>query len=253
MYVSDHGNSCIRKVTNGAVSTLCGSEEGNEGFADGQGADARFRYPAGLALDTDGDLIVADKGNNCIRKVALADRRVTTVAGSRDGGHAGHGFADGEAAAARFYAPDGVAVDGNNAILVADVNNNRVRMIAGSRVTTLAGSTGSGKVDGEGASARFAFPSALALDERGRLLVADYLNWSCLRVVEASLAPPKRLAVEPVHNLMSVLSQDLGKLLEDTELADVTFAVDSQRFPALSAGGEERLLQRLVQVGAGHA
>jgi hypothetical protein len=104
-------------------------------------------------------------------------------------------------------------------------------MIAGSRVTTLAGSNDQGKVDGEGASARFACPSALALDERGRLLVAD-LNESCLRVVEASLTPPKRLAVEPVHKLELELCQDYGKLLEDTELADVTFAVDSQRFSA---------------------
>ena len=96
--------------------------------------------------------------------MTLADRRVSTVTDGRAGGEAGKGFADGEGAAARFCFPTGVAVDGNNAILVPDQSNHRVRKIAGegARVTTLAGSSEAGKVDGEGASARFNCPLALA-------------------------------------------------------------------------------------------
>jgi len=215
------------------VSTLCGKNE--QGFSDGAAAAARFSCPRGLALDMDGNLIVADRGNHCIRKVAPSDGRVSTVAGSRAGGDAGKGFADGEAAAARFNEPSGVAVDGNNTILVADFSNHRLRMIASenAQVTTLAGSSKAGKVDGEGAGARFYQPLAMTLDERGRLLVVELNNeGGCLRVAKAMLAPRLRLAVEPVQSQTHGALEDYAKLLTDTALADVTFAVDGQRFPA---------------------
>jgi len=230
IYVSDWWNHCIRKVVPAewTVSTLCGKKQ--IGFADGAAAVARFNLPTGMALDMDGTLIIADSGNHCIRKVVLSDGRVSTVAGSRAGGIAGKGFADGETAC--FNQPSAIAVDGNNKILVADFDNHRLRMIAGegALVTTLAGSSEASKVDGEGVSARFSCPSLMALDERGRLLVVDEGNQCCLRVVEASLAP--RLAVEPWKNPLTTLVQDYAKLLRDTSLADVIFAVNGQRFPA---------------------
>ena len=140
IFVADSENHCVRQVApgDGAVTTLVGVG-GEKGFASGQRADARFNEPGGMALDMDGHLIVADVANDCIRKVTTAQGRVTTMAG-----RAGHkGFADGEGVAARFNAPQGVAVDGNNNILVADRDNHRIRMIAGAnaRVTTVSGSS----------------------------------------------------------------------------------------------------------------
>jgi len=131
------------------------------------------------------------------RKVTTAEGRVTTMAGSVE---AVPGFADGAAAAARFFYPSAVAVDGNNNILVVDKCNNRIRMIAGKggRVTTLAGNAKVGKVDCTGASVQFSWPS-MTLDERGRLLVPDTYNAGSVRVMEASLAPLQRLAVEPAN------------------------------------------------------
>jgi len=125
-------------------------------------------------------------------------------------------------------------VDGNNIILVADYRNHRLRMIAGegAMVTTLAGSSEAGKVDGEGASARFNQPWAMVMDECGQLLVVDLHNKGCLWFGEASLAPRLRLAVEPIKNQTHVALEDYAKLLTDTALADVIFAVDGQRFPA---------------------
>lgn len=103
VYTSDSDNHCTRIMTpmDGEISTVCGSA-GIQGFADGQGTAARFNEPVGLAFDTDCNIIVADLGNYCIRKVALPDGRATTVAVSRAGGAAGIGFADGEGTAARF-------------------------------------------------------------------------------------------------------------------------------------------------------
>jgi len=223
IFVADSENHCLRQVSagDGAVSTLVGyAEEG-------------FNCPMGLALDTDSHLIVDDFLNHCIRKVTTAERRVTTVAGSAEA-HAA--FADGAASAARFDGPSAVAVDCNNNILVADRCNNRIRMIAGKggRVTTVAGSAEKGKVDGTGPSVRFSEPISVILDEWGHLLVLEMNNTGSVRMVEASLAPPERLApkVQPVKSPLAIPLEDYSKLLENAALADVTFAVGGQRFPA---------------------
>ena len=138
-----------------------------------------------------------------------------------------------------FYSPFGVAVDGSNAILVADCGNNRVRKISGEGgvVTTVAGHEEAGQVDGTGPSARFHQPITLTIDEEGQVVVAEVQNADRVRVVEASLVPPARLAAEETAcekalRQARLALQDYGKLLDDAELADVTFAVDGQRFPA---------------------
>jgi DNA-binding beta-propeller fold protein YncE len=129
IYVSDHGNHCIRRVTpaDGAVITISGSRTGQRGLADGDTAAARFNEPSGLALDMHGLLVVADTGNSCVRRVMPVDGRVMTVAGSLAGGDHGEGFADGVGSHAHFRYPFGVAVDRNNAIIVADGHNHRYR------------------------------------------------------------------------------------------------------------------------------
>jgi len=91
----------------------------------------------------------------------------------------------------------GIAVDGNNNILVADLHNNRIRLISGAAacVTAVAGSAKPGLVDGKGGFASLCAPRALALDERGRLFVAGN-NPSCIRMVETLLAPPRELLAD---------------------------------------------------------
>lgn len=247
IYMSDYLNHCIRRVvpaecvTEWAVSTVCGGTNVEGGLADGTGGLAHFCGPRGLALDPQENLIVADSGNNCIRKVEVSDDtiygEVKTIAGSNAGGDEGAGFADGQAKSARFDRPLGVAVDGKGVVVVADRNNHRLRMIsseeANSRVTTLAGSWPGGKVDGDGSNARFNDPWAVALDSCGRLLVAEIVNTGCLRLVEASLTPPITLCACPEAPQMSPEAcalQDFAKLLSDTELADVSFMVGGQHF-----------------------
>ena len=224
----------IRVVTpGGAVRTLAGS--GQAGFADGQGPAACFNQPAGLSLDTDGSLLVADSRNHAIRRVTMAGA-VSTVAGNGE-----PGFADGSGAVARFCYPNDIVVDGEGTIVVADQGNHRLRKIMGGEVTTLAGSSEAGTADGTGAGARFDCPACVALDERGRLLVIELNRVDTLRVVEASLAPPlwmgpaeEAAAVLPDEAMLSVLVlvQNYGKLVEGGELADVVLVVEGQRFPA---------------------
>lgn len=173
LYLTDADNHTIRKITSaGDVSTVAGTP-GSKGSADGPGATARFNLPSGVAVDATGTLYVADTFNHTIRKITPAGV-VTTWAGV-----AGHkGSTDGPGAVARFYHPAAVAIDAQGALYVADNGNQTIRKITpAGMVTTLAGTAGrSGSADGEGASARFHFPVGVAVDARGNVYVADYLN-----------------------------------------------------------------------------
>jgi sugar lactone lactonase YvrE len=172
LYVTD---GCgISKVTPSAVvTTFAGNPNGTCGWADGTGTAAQFAEPDGIAIDSAGNLYVAELFSATIRKITPA-AVVTTVAGS-----AGvTGSADGVGSVARFNMPRGIATDAAGNIYVADAGNLTVRKIspAGS-VTTLAGSPGvAGAQDGAGSGARFAGPISVAADTLANVYVTDSDN-----------------------------------------------------------------------------
>jgi hypothetical protein len=190
LYVADSGNATVRKITtNGVVTTIAGMA-GNTGSADGVGSTARFDYPAGVAVDSMGNIYVADSGppsfsnfgNHTIRKIT-AGGVVTTFAGT-----AGHpGSADGVGSGASFNYPAGLAVDGADNIYVADRGNQTIRKITPAAVvTTLAGSSGNiGFADGTGNLAFFTAPGAVAVDSGGTVYVADSGNQTIRRISPA--------------------------------------------------------------------
>ena len=174
VYVADSGNNTIRVVTTaGVVTTLAGAGGVPAGSADGVGSAARFNNPAGVAVDASGNVFVADQGNSTIRKIAPGGT-VTTFAGTAGA----TGSNDGTGAAARFNAPEGVAVDSVGNVYVADTRNDTIRKItSGGLVTTLAGVAGqTGSGDGAGGSARFNGPCAVAVDGSGNVYIADFFN-----------------------------------------------------------------------------
>ena len=173
LYVCDTGNNAVRALDLGTrtVSTLVGSILGT---ADGVGIDAHFNGPWAAAVSPDGaSLYVADYGNARIRRVDIASRLTSTLAGSVGG------FLEGVATNARFNGPAGIAVSPDGAMLfVADYANHRIRSVnVSSRlVATLCGSS-SGSLDGFGTSSLMWNPVGLALDPSGRyLFVADRGN-----------------------------------------------------------------------------
>lgn len=170
LYVADTGNNTIREITPGGVVTTVAGSAGQAGSANGTGSAARFKGPQGIAVDSVGNIYVADAENDTIRAITPGGV-VTTLAGSPGE----FGFADGTGSAARFAIPIGVAVDGNGNVYVGDSYGHAIRKIAPSGVvTTLAGKLGAaGSDDGIGSAARFTYPAGVALGPGGELYVAD--------------------------------------------------------------------------------
>lgn len=167
LYVTDTNTHRISKILpSGTTSTFAGS--GTRGFADGAAAQAQFSDPQGIAVDANGNVYVAEYGNNRVRKVT-PDGTVSTLAGSGT-----MGFADGPGTEAQFAHPRGIAVDAHDNVYVADAENNRVRKVApDGAVSTLAGSGTSGYLDGSAAVAQFREPYAVAVDGSGIVYVAE--------------------------------------------------------------------------------
>jgi sugar lactone lactonase YvrE len=182
VYVADRDNHTIRKVTPaGMVTTLAGlADFFNPGSTDGTGNAARFYYPTGVAVDTAGNVYVADSANNTIR-IVTQTRAVTTLAGLAGS----FGSVDGTGSAARFFEPTGVTADSAGNVYVVDTSNYTIRKVTPTGVvTTLAGlaHSGFGSADGTGSSARFFDPYGVAMDNSGNLYVADTGNGTIRKV-----------------------------------------------------------------------
>ena len=184
LYVADTQNNTIRKISPAGVVTTLAGTVGGPGHADGTGAAARFGYPWGVAVDSVGNVYVADMGTETIRKVSAAGV-VTTLAGTP--GVAGH--ADGTGAVASFRGPSGLAVDSSGIVYVADTDNNTIRKVSPAGVvTTLAGTAGvKGHTDGTGAAATFNRPFGITVDASGDLYVGDSGNGTIRKVSPAGV------------------------------------------------------------------
>lgn len=136
LFIADTFNHAIRKVTFtagvAAVSTIAGERgtvsgvtTGLKGYEDGAATTARFLFPYGVAVDATGNVIVTDRGNHAVRKVAAGTGRVTTLAG----GNGLAGQTDGTGTTAGFKQPSGVAIDATGAIYVSDTGNHTIRKI----------------------------------------------------------------------------------------------------------------------------
>jgi serine/threonine protein kinase/sugar lactone lactonase YvrE len=177
VFVADMSNDTIRKIApSGRVSTLAG-QAGMSGNADGIGGNARFNDPFAVAVDKEDNVYVSDSGNNTIRKITPGGS-VVTVAGLP--GYAGS--ADGTGSDARFWNPQGLAVDNAGNIYVADTGNNAIRKIAPTgMVTTLSKLVGI-----NGGNVRLNNPGGVAVDAAGNIYVADTNN-HCVRKIASAL------------------------------------------------------------------
>ena len=229
VYVADSSNNTIRKVTPAGVVTTLADLAGKAGNANGTGSAAWFNWPTGVALDSAGNLYVADMGNDTIRRMTPGGV-VTTLAGLA----AGLGSADGTGSAARFHEPDGVAVDSAGNVYVADTSNYTIRKVTPAGVVaTLAGLAGhAGNHDGTGSAARFLWPSAVAADSAGNVYVADPANGRIWKVTPAGVvttlagaAAGDAVAVDSAGNVYAAAASAIQKVTPAGVVTTLTDAV----------------------------
>lgn len=219
LFVADGGGNTIRKVTIDAkgeavVTTLAGT--GLAGIADGPGSSASFNNPSDVAIDVQGNLIVADTDNHRVRKVTLEPDGTAVVSTLAGDGTAG--FLNGSANAARFRFPGAIACSPNGTIYVGDSRNYRLRAITSDvdgqlTVSTAAGSGSQAgfqeapiEDDGPGATARFGLIAAVRVTPSGSVYVNDF----SLRQVTFDGSGQATVATVGVDgNVVSDFSRDL--------------------------------------------
>src|ERR1035441_7088931 len=170
LYIADTVNQRIRKVSGGTITTIAG--KGNAGFFGdgGPAASASLNHPSGVAIDSVGNLYIADTVNQRIRKVSGGT--ITTITGNGAYAFSGDG---GPATGASLYSPGGVAVDAADNLYIADTFNHRIRKVSGGTITTVAGNGNAG-FSGDGGLATDAslyYPSGVTVDLAGNLYIAD--------------------------------------------------------------------------------
>lgn len=176
LYIADQLNNRIRKLTpDGKLSTIAGTGKASYSGDGGEATSADLNHPCGIAIDSAGNLYIADTANNSIRKITSAGT-ISTFAGTGQIGNTGDG---GEASKAVFDHPIGLALDSQGKLYIADTSNNRIRVVgtdgkidafAGSGT---AGSTGDG---GPAKDARLNRPQGLFVDSSGVVYIADTFN-----------------------------------------------------------------------------
>ena len=171
IYVADNNNHSIRKINpDGLVTTIGGN--GTAGYNDGVWPNVQFSNPSGVVVDHDGNLLVADRKNNRIRKINVTTGVTTTIAGN-----GATLSVDGNALKASFREPFGITMDTDGVIYVADLSSHTVRLMRPTGdVITLGGQGTAGYVDGKKIESKFNQPTEIAVDAKGNIFVADLSN-----------------------------------------------------------------------------
>ena len=252
-----------------SVNTVAGN--GTQGYGgDGDAATSAQLYrPSGVAVDSAGNLYIADSNNQVIRKVVAGTGTITTVAGNGTSGFSGDGSA---ATSAQLAHPFGIAVDSMGNLYIGDTDNQRIRMVAAGTgtITTVAGNGGVGYSGDGGAatSAQLYSPYGVAVDSAGDVYIADVLN-SAIRKVAAGTGTISTVAgtgtlgysgdggtatSAELHYPDGVAVDSAGNLYIadalNNRIREVTAATGSTQFPATAVGSTSPQQSLLLQLGA---
>jgi len=181
IYISDWYNNRIRRVApDGMIQTIAGTGQDGFGGDSGPATAAQLSHPMGVAVDSRGNVYIADSQNNRVRRVT-PEGTINTIIGSGRRGDGG----DGPALSIKLSFPHGVAVDRQDNIYVADTGNDRVRKLGLNGVVRSIAGTGKQEFVGDGGlavKAGLAAPDAIAIDAQGNIYIADRANWRVRKI-----------------------------------------------------------------------
>ncbi len=235
VYITNPFEHRIRKISNGVITTVAGNGAGGFSGDNGPATNASLNVPFGVAVDTSGNLYIADTGNQRIRKVS--NGVIATVAGNGAQGFSGD---SGPATSASLDNPFGVAFDTTGNVYVADWGNNRIRRISNGAITTVAGNgdLGFGGDNGPATNASLFNPTGVAVDGRGNVYIADPHN-ARVRILVPSGPSCSAASVNPASFSLSPSGADLSVTIQAT--ASCPWAVGGLppwiTIPAVSGAG----------------
>jgi sugar lactone lactonase YvrE len=243
LYIGDQARVRMVNAGTGVIKTVAGS--GAYGFSGdgGPATSASLTASQGLALDTSGNLYIADAGNNAIRKVTAATGIINTVAGQ--GGYTGMGYSGdgGAATSAKLSYPAGVGVDAAGNVYIADTDNYVLREVtaADGNINTISGRAGfCTTLSGDGGPANLAgicYAPGVALDGQGNLYVAEE-GFNRIRKIMPASAPPSNTTAEPAFSVVAgsyVTSQTLT-ITDATPGAEIYVTVGGTGVGAVGQG-----------------
>jgi sugar lactone lactonase YvrE len=224
LYIADTHNHRVRKVNlgSGVITTVGGGSTAGATGDNGPATAATLSRPVALALDATGDLFIADSGSHRVRRIDAASGVITTIAGV---GTQGDGGDKAEAVAALLDSPQGIAVDANGNLYIADTHNHCIRRVDAVTgvITTIVGTGAFGFAGdaGPSASAKLALPRGLFVDPQGNIYFADSANHRIRRIDAAT-------------NVITTVVGDGTQGFEGDGAAPQSASLDSPRSTALS-------------------
>jgi len=178
LFTSDYGNNKVRKIDTDLIASTIAGQTGVLGDMDGTLNEATFNNPRGMAMDSQGNIVIADLGAQKIRRINISAGTVETIAGTGD-----FGLVNGDGSIAQFSSPIGVAIDASDNIYISELGNATIRKITPNNVvSTLAGTGMTGFVDGPPDTALINFTAGMTIDANGDIIFADSGNDSVRKV-----------------------------------------------------------------------
>ncbi|NJL11715.1 MAG: T9SS type B sorting domain-containing protein [Microscillaceae bacterium] len=181
IYICDKNNHKIKRIApDGSVSTFAGASPGPspQGLVDGSASAARFNFPTGIDIDSDGNLYVADLVNHRIRSISPGGV-VSTLVGTGGTGTSvtpANQRTDGNVSVATLFFPTDVSWSPLGEIYIADRSNHKIRRLVGTTVSTFAGNGTASDVNGPALNASFRFPIGLTIDNANEVHLIDQNN-----------------------------------------------------------------------------
>jgi trimeric autotransporter adhesin len=189
VFFVDQDNSAVRKInTSGIISTVAGN--GTSGYSGdgGPSTAAKLNFPQGIAVDSIGNIYVADFYNNRVRRIDTFGI-IRTVAGNGVGGYSGDG---GPATAAEIYDVSAVAIDEHGNLFISDYYDSRIRKVdTNGIITSLTGTgiAGYGGDCGPATAGEINYPEGVAVDKRGNVYIADFINHRVRKITDSAFCP----------------------------------------------------------------